>query len=291
MLNEDEDPAEAMQPERVWQLLERWVTPDAATLWRAATYRFHAVVAPEWRRGRVILAGDAAHQQPPFLGQGMCQGIRDAGNLCWRLDLALRGLVSDALLDSYGVERSDHVTRLISVIKTLGRFVCERDVGKARARDDQLIGEMGGKVVTTYRQDIMPALTRGLLSADECAGRGWLIPQPRLVDGRLLDEATGLGFRLFIAGDAPPVPIGSEKALPGLKIIRVGEAQALGPMSDGTACFSEADGVLNSWLKTHGVMAALVRPDNYVYGTATDLAGVPALLSQCWTELTAGLEG
>jgi 3-(3-hydroxy-phenyl)propionate hydroxylase len=85
MLLPGEDLREMEEPAQVWRLLARWIKPDDATLWRAASYRFHALVAREWRRGRVFLAGDAAHQQPPFIGQGMCQGIRDVGNLVWKL--------------------------------------------------------------------------------------------------------------------------------------------------------------------------------------------------------------
>ena len=91
MLLPGEDPREMEEPAQVWRLLASWITPDDATLWRAASYRFHALVAEQWRRGRVFLAGDAAHQQPPFIGQGMCQGIRDVGNLVWKLDRVIKG--------------------------------------------------------------------------------------------------------------------------------------------------------------------------------------------------------
>jgi 3-(3-hydroxy-phenyl)propionate hydroxylase len=100
MLLPGEDPREMEEPAQVWRLLARWITPDHATLWRAASYRFHALVARQWRRGRVFLAGDAAHQQPPFIGQGMCQGIRDVGNLVWKLDRVLKGQSGAGLLDT-----------------------------------------------------------------------------------------------------------------------------------------------------------------------------------------------
>ena len=99
MLLPGEDPRAMEEPDHVWQLLEKWLTPADATLWRAASYRFHALVVAEWRRGRVLLAGDAAHQQPPFIGQGMCQGVRDVANLVWKLDRVPRGESSAALLE------------------------------------------------------------------------------------------------------------------------------------------------------------------------------------------------
>src|SRR5690606_31037996 len=115
-LNPGEDPQEAATPEATWRLLSRWLTPEDGELWRQASYRFHALVARQWRLGRVFIAGDAAHQQPPFLGQGMCQGVRDVANLAWKLAAVVRGEVggaaAEALLDSYGTERTAHVRAL-----------------------------------------------------------------------------------------------------------------------------------------------------------------------------------
>ncbi|MCE3272597.1 MAG: bifunctional 3-(3-hydroxy-phenyl)propionate/3-hydroxycinnamic acid hydroxylase [Ramlibacter sp.] len=115
-LKEGEDPKQVATPEATWKLLSRWLTPEDGELWRQASYRFHALVASDWRQGRVFLAGDAAHMQPPFLGQGMCQGIRDVTNLAWKLAAVLRGEVTgaaaQALLDSYGAERKAHVREL-----------------------------------------------------------------------------------------------------------------------------------------------------------------------------------
>jgi 3-(3-hydroxy-phenyl)propionate hydroxylase len=171
------------QPE-VWELLARWITPDDAQLWRAASYRFHALVAREWRRGRVFLAGDAAHQQPPFTGQGMCQGIRDAANLAWKLHYVLTGKAKERLLDTYGAERSAHAKRLISIVKDIGRVICERNPEKARARDRWLLAEAGGAVVTVPRQHLIPPLERGFLS-----------PQPHPANGTLFPKDGGTGLR------------------------------------------------------------------------------------------------
>ena len=76
--------------EELWPLLERWITPEDGRIWRSAAYRFHGLVANEWRRGRILLAGDAAHMTPPFMAQGMAAGMRDALNLAWKLDRVIQ---------------------------------------------------------------------------------------------------------------------------------------------------------------------------------------------------------
>jgi 3-(3-hydroxy-phenyl)propionate hydroxylase len=222
MLHPDENP----DP---WKLLARWLTPDDAELWRSAAYRFHALVAREWRRGRVFLAGDAAHQQPPFTGQGMCQGIRDAVNLAWKLDYVLKDKAAPALLDSYEAERSRHVRRLTGVIKDIGRVIGERDLEAARARDRRLIDEAGGKVTTVPRQNLIPPLERGFLS-----------PQAHPAVGTLFPKDGGQGMR----------------------IVRKGP-----------------------WLETHNCIAAIVRPDHYVYGVAASESALDGQLEAMAKEL------
>ena len=80
-----DDPARLTEPEIFWPMMARWLGPEDARLERAAVYTFHSVVQEGWRKGRLLLAGDACHQTPPFLGQGMCAGMRDAANLAWKL--------------------------------------------------------------------------------------------------------------------------------------------------------------------------------------------------------------
>jgi 3-(3-hydroxy-phenyl)propionate hydroxylase len=261
-LNPGEDPVEAATPERTWQLLSRWLTPADGQLWRQSSYRFHALVAERWREGRVFLAGDAAHMQPPFLGQGMCQGVRDVSNLAWKLTAVLSGTVQGAaaerLLDSYGHERKAHVRELTSRIKGVGAVICERDVERARARDVKLLADCGGVVKDTPRQDILPALSTGLLFTSP--GAGALFPQPRLRGGVLMDRCHGHGWRLVSDGrlalDAPA----------GVMAIDLGREP-------------EADGVVAAWMQRHGCHAALLRPDHYVFGSASDAAGAAALLA------------
>jgi 3-(3-hydroxy-phenyl)propionate hydroxylase len=265
-LNPGEDPKEAATPERTWQLLSRWLTPADGELWRQASYRFHALVASQWRKDRVFLAGDAAHMQPPFLGQGMCQGIRDVANLSWKLASVLKGDVQGAaaerLLDSYGDERKAHVRELTSRIKGVGAVICERDPVKARARDAKLLADCGGVVQDTPRQDILPKLETGLLSRNVTSGRGALFPQPLLQGGRLMDERFGHGWRVVLQAPQPvPTPDG----------LTVVDAR------------TETEGVVAQWMRRMECTAALVRPDHYVFGTAADAASLQQLIDE-WKE-------
>jgi 3-(3-hydroxy-phenyl)propionate hydroxylase len=269
-LKHGEDPKEAATPERTWQLLSRWIGPEDGELWRQASYRFHALVAERWRSGRVFVAGDAAHQQPPFLGQGMCQGVRDVANLSWKLAAVLKGDVKGAaaqsLLDSYGEERKAHVRELTTRIKGIGAVICERDVIKARLRDTQLLAECAGVVKDTPRQDVLPRLECGLLSLTPHAANGSLFPQPWLRRNGspvLMDHVMGTGWRLALAADAPvPPPIA------GLTVMRLDDELV------------EVDGVLANWMCRHECVAALVRPDHYVFGVARDAAQVIALADE-----------
>ena len=263
-LKPGEDPVKAASAEGTWALLRRWIAPGDGDLWRQSSYRFHALVAERWRDGRIFLAGDAAHMQPPFLGQGMCQGIRDAANLAWKLERVVRGQVpaeqTDTLLDSYPLERKAHVSELIQRLKKIGEVICERDVNKARERDANMLAACGGVVKDTPRQDILPSLQNGIVSARGVTGRGTLFPQV-VQEGKRMDDAIGYGWRLLHDGTL------STPTQSGLRCINVTQAFATG-------------NVAQTWLDKHGVHAALVRPDHYVYGTAASGAQLMELLDE-----------
>jgi len=282
MLLPGEDPRQMEQPTQVWRLLARWIAPDDAVLWRAASYRFHALVAREWRRGRVFLAGDAAHQQPPFIGQGMCQGIRDAGNLVWKLDRVLNGQSGAGLLDTYGEERIEHVRQLTTRIKAIGHVICERDPVAAEARDARILAEGGGLPRTVTRQEIVPPLQKGLLAFPLHPAHGTLFPQPwiRTNDGRrLLDGVAGTGWRLVLDGRYAVELTADVHALlarVGMRPIRIAPAEA---DQAGLDTVIEEDGVLAAWFDHHGCQAAIVRPDHYVFGVAGDARALVTMLS------------
>jgi 3-(3-hydroxy-phenyl)propionate hydroxylase len=277
-LHANEDPLQATTPEATWRLLSRWLTPEDGELWRQASYRFHALVATDWRKGRVFIAGDAAHQQPPFLGQGMCQGVRDVANLAWKLIAVATGSVTgpaaNALLDSYALERREHVRSLTTRIKAIGAVICERDVTQARARDAKLLAECGGAVQDTPRQNVLPRLESGYLSATHSTARGTIFPQPRVHAGSevvLLDTLAEAGWRLVLAESACAWPL--QSTLPVMQVLRVtGTAQA--------GAWQETEGVLADWFARHRCCAAIVRPDHYVYAVAADAAQLQTELAE-----------
>ncbi len=260
-INDGEDPKVLATPEGTWKLLAPWLTPEEGELWRQATYRFHALVADRWRSGRVFVAGDAAHQQPPFLGQGMCQGVRDAVNLCWRLTAVLQEGAADTLLDSYGTERKAHVTELTTRIKGIGKLITERDVAKARARDAKLLADCGGVVKPMPRQDVQPALSAGLLGSVAHPARGTIFPQPLLLqtNGEKLrmDDIHPAGWKIVFNATASDefTQAAKHHHLPALVSLKL-----------GTTALTEAEGVLQQWFEKQGVQAAIIRPDHYIYG-------------------------
>jgi 3-(3-hydroxy-phenyl)propionate hydroxylase len=286
MLMPGEDPREMQAEDQVWKLLGRWLTREDGDLWRAASYRFHALVAKQWRRGRVFIAGDAAHQQPPFIGQGMCQGIRDVVNLVWKLDGVIRGEAQTSVLETYEAERSLHVRQLTTRIKEIGKLICELDHTAARERDARLLREAGGEVKTIARQDIVPKLDAGLLSSTAHAANGTLFPQPRIENGDasvLLDIVVGNDWLVVMFGTrtlSDYVATAANRL--GARIVEVApdgdiHHAALWP---GVHRVAEVDDVLAAWFERNECYAAVVRPDRYVYGVASDAPTLATELAQ-----------
>lgn len=135
MIKPGETPEQVSDDAFIEKLLEPWDVKGAVRLERKAVYTFRARIAAEWRKGRVLLAGDAAHQTPPFAGQGMCSGLRDAANLAWKLAAVVRGKADDALLDSYQPERAPNLRATIDMAIMMGKTVCITNPVSAWLRD------------------------------------------------------------------------------------------------------------------------------------------------------------
>lgn len=255
------------RPEKVWELLEPFdVTPDNADLERAVVWRFQAKYLEQWRVGRVALAGDAAHLMPPFAGEGMCAGLRDANNLCWRLDLALRDLADPRILDGYSSERTPHVKWYIDFSVGIGKVICVTDEKEAAERDQRLIAE--------HEQ----LKERGPISPHEAVlGPGaWLEGDGHAgkpsVQGRVayrgaagrFDEVVGRGWTLISApGHGQPLTPEQQAVFAEIG----GTAVTVGPAGSG-ADVIDVEGVYTAWMSAHDVQHLLVRPDFYVAATA-----------------------
>jgi 3-(3-hydroxy-phenyl)propionate hydroxylase len=242
-----DDPATMGESENVYRLLADWITPDDADIERAVVYTFHSLLADRWRVGRVLLAGDAAHVQPPFMGQGLCSGIRDAANLSWKLALVCQGVAGDELLDSYESERAPHARAWIDEANRIGDIVTLTDREEAARRDERILAG------SSELRALTPGLGRGLHSGAP-APAGTLSTQPFLADGRRLDELVGPRF-LLAAG---------AQVLEGLDA----ETRAsLGAVPHLLVLTDEEDAIA-SYLRAYGCAAIVVRPDRYVLGVA-----------------------
>jgi 3-(3-hydroxy-phenyl)propionate hydroxylase len=232
--------------ERVWELLRPWITPDDADLVRAVVYRFHATVAETMRAGSVFLAGDAAHQMPPFLGQGLCSGIRDGANLAWKLDLVHRGRATDALLDTYSEERAPHAAAVVEHAADTGRLI------------DQLSGKAGN-------------------SSGLDAGYGGGRPFPRLEHGLVLGEHPALGRQFPQPATGESDAWFDDRLGPELAIVfdaetGVGDAVDNALISDVWKSLATPVGVSPTLFP--GLLppggAVVVRPDRYVAAVLED---------------------
>jgi flavoprotein hydroxylase len=260
-----------------WRLLEPFdARPDNARLERHSVYRFQARWVEQWGRGRVFLAGDAAHQTPPFAGQGMCSGLRDAANLAWKLDLVLRELAPVALLEAYGRERGPNMRAVIELAIDMGKLICVADPEEAEARDAAFIAAEDGGLT-----DIppFPPITEGIVLAD-CPLAGELFIQAEVeADGRRLrfDDAVGAGWRL-VTLSAPVLDrdVANWFATIGGAVVRIG-------CGDGS--LNDIDGTYRSWFADHGVVATLQRPDFSLFGTAARTADIPDLVRSLRTAL------
>jgi 2-polyprenyl-6-methoxyphenol hydroxylase-like FAD-dependent oxidoreductase len=282
-----------------WRLLAPWdLTPRNADLERHTVYTFQARWADRWRNGRVLIAGDAAHLMPPFAGQGMCSGVRDAANLAWKLDLVLSDRAGVALLDTYTSERSAHVQNAIGMSRALGNVICLTDPAAAAARDAVML-KAEGRPELALPAIPPPILGPGILNAGAggapIAPAGQLSPQGLVAgpDGvaRRFDEVIGTGFVILSPADLSGVLTAASRASLrrlGARVVRLVESGAAAEppghdQADQVAV--DVDGFYRRWLRAAGHEVIVVRPDFYIFGAAADAAQLPALLRDLFAQL------
>ncbi len=258
MLMPQDDPAAVTRPESVYDMLKPWnIDPAKSTIERAVVYTFHSALSTQWRREQLLLAGDAAHQMPPFLGQGMCSGLRDAANLAWKLRDVIADDAADSLLDTYESERMEHVRAYIELAVELGSVIQTTDPEKARQRDRDLIAN------PTMLRPIMPRLGRGL-HGDAPPPAASRSRQPRLADGTLLDDRVGYRFAVLATArllNALPVATRARLEDPRLALVA-------------------ADGEADAYLAELRAEAVVIRPDRYILGVASSPAELEKVLTR-----------
>jgi 3-(3-hydroxy-phenyl)propionate hydroxylase len=282
MVNPGETDAQLEEPENVARLISRYVGPARFRITRSVVYAFHNMEAERWRDGRVFLLGDAAHQMPPMMGQGLVSGLRDAANLTWKLALVLRGAAGDALLDSYETERRPHVKAMADASVGMSKVFLARKRWTAALRDRlftaiqtiprirRAIRNMEFKPAAVYPRG---AFIHGGRKGKKDA-QGTMFPQyPVSTPGGtvLSDEVLGGCFALVVSGDEGSVSSDAWDRL-GVRIIHLlpaGSAPREGAMVDET-------GKIGAWFAARGVRCALVRPDRFVFAAGA-LADLPAI--------------
>jgi 3-(3-hydroxy-phenyl)propionate hydroxylase len=284
-----EHPADFEDRDAVRRRLAPFVDPDAIDLWRVATYRFHALVAQRWRQGRIFLAGDAAHQMPPFMAQGLCCGVRDAYNLGWKLSGVIRGAYPERLLNTYEQERKPHIRELTAIAKQLGEIIGELDPAAAAERDRRLGEELDSGRSQTIRQKLIPDFTGGLIACDAqgrplpAAGSLFLQPEVRLADGAsaLLDDVIGDRFAVITWGPAPaewltPSARGALTRLGAIVLMLRPRDDHSDGSGDGID-FTDTTGLLERWMLEAGHATVIVRPDKFIFGVAGDAVTLNSL--------------
>lgn len=288
----------------VRRLLAQYVDVDEVVVKRKLVYTFNAVVADRWRDGRVILAGDAAHMTPQFIGQGMNAGIRDADNLSWKLEAVLRHGADPAILDTYETERRPHAKAMIDLSVFNKSLVSIQHPIGSRARDLALgvavrapglgpwVRGAGMKPKPRFR----PGAYVGQARSSRFRGvQGTLPPQPvvRRYDGRpvRLDDALGHGWAVIGIGIDPRAALGSdvltwERVGATFATVFPAGARPQGDVGDGRrkaglVDLEDTDDTLTGWLHRAGHKPGCVlvlRPDKYVFGVADDAHALSSAL-------------
>jgi len=264
-----EDEKKLITDEAVWEVLhEQGISEEHVKILRAVIYSHHVRVADRWRVGRVFLAGDAAHAMPPWIGQGMSAGVRDAANLCWKLAAVVRGQAPDSLLDTYQVERKPHVVEVTRRAVRMGRLITERRKWLAWIRNHALrrLTRLPGAVAIAEKVLWIPDAhyPEGFFAANAHAAVGWQLPQPWVTPSAgekvRFDDVIGGRWAVIYCGAAPAGADRWEK---------------LGAVSLSVSDLRD-DGTLTGWLRAKKAAAVVLRPDGFIYAAASLGGPLPA---------------
>ena len=277
-VRDEEDEKDLLNETAIWNVLrDQGISEENVKILGFACYRHHVRFADRWRVGRVFLAGDAAHAMPPWIGQGMCAGVRDVANLCWKLDAVLKGSLPESVLDTYQAERLPHVKEVTNRAVKTGKLIIQRSRWRAAARNH--IFRTASKVpyFLTWLRDhrwIPDArYQEGLVARNGNGAAGWLIPQPWVVDEKgdnvRLDDVVGGRWVVLYSGEPGNCEAWRAAGVPVLKVAGPGSI----PRPDSIV---DSDGKLTQWLQQKGASVIAVRPDGFVYAAAGENQPLPA---------------
>ena len=234
----------------IWNFLKPWLKKKEAQMERKTIYTFQSALAKSWKKGRIFLAGDAAHLMPPFMGQGMCAGIRDVSNLAWKISHCLKNEHNDKLLNTYQSERSSNVKEYIETTMRMGEFV--NAVGKSPITNNISADSKGRKSM----KSIKPRLGHGLGDLKD-KFRGKIFPQFIIKKNKKLDEKFSLKPALIIS-DEIKKNISSK-----IKLIK-----------------SKNIKNLELFFKEHNCKAIIVRPDRFILSSCTSVKNFNSYLNK-----------
>ncbi len=261
-----------------WKLLESWnIYPGDGKIIRHSVYSFESRLASKWRAGRVLLIGDAAHTMPPFMGQGLCSGIRDSLNLAWKLDAVLSGKAGQELLDTYEMERKPHVETIIHMSIGVGNMVLMTDPEQAHQRDEMLRSGQVPKAPVFPR--IGDGIVRSLDAPDHHETDGRPSRQARVAVGRhvdRLDQFMKQGWK--IVGRHPvPLSLFNESQR---ELIADLDLEFAHVSRGANSQYIDIDGEYDMWYRETGRKAFLLRPDNYVFGSVRTIEELPGMIDE-----------
>ena len=269
--------SDLLTEDAIWKVLRgQGITEENVKILGFACYSHHVRFADRWRVGRVFLAGDAAHAMPPWIGQGMCAGVRDVANLCWKLGAVLSGSLPESVLDTYQAERLPHVKEVTNRAVKTGKLIIQHNRWRAAARNHIFRTASRVPYFLTWLRDhrwIPDARYRdGLVANNGNGAVGWLIPQPRVIDEKgdsvRLDDVVGGRWTVLHTGPATDFWAWRTAGVPTLKVTPPHSV----PSAD---CIVDSDGSLTRWLEKKGASVVVVRPDGFVYAGANQDQPLP----------------
>ncbi|MEM7115625.1 MAG: bifunctional 3-(3-hydroxy-phenyl)propionate/3-hydroxycinnamic acid hydroxylase [Chloroflexota bacterium] len=291
MVLPEEELSDVLKEDFIYDAIAPWgVSRNNYTIRRSAYYIFHALIAQTWHHDNFFLIGDACHQTPPFLGQGMCAGLRDASNIAWKIDLVERGLAGKSIFNTYQQERYPHVRAVFMAAIEQGKIICTIDPEVAKIREHVLDDLSKQEGLSFY--DVLPNLEAGLLQSDEVTSgsAGVLSPQPRVktTNGEIvfLDRVAGDRFRMIVKEDFNPEELDDD--LKRFWNAISGHVVCIDPnYTDGSGItgVEDVDGRLGDFFTSTGCGMMLVRPDHYIFGTAKTNSEISGLLQNLRTQL------